>query len=259
MQTLHGQSNRTAGSIEVNGITFYYVKYGQGKPLLLLHGWTQTSDFWQPYIDSYAKDFEVYAIDLRGHGRSSPLSEDFSIQKAAQDILQFIHQLQLVHVQAIGFSYGGLVLLEVAAREPNLLENMVLIATTNTYNGKKSQKNKPTFTYESLDPSFQAYLKSLHVHGENQIKALFNQNLNYQINIQPFVLQQIQTKVLIINGDRDEFAGISGAVEMHQYIPHSSLWIIPQTGHIAISEANKEEFVKVSKFFLNTFLSQEKN
>jgi pimeloyl-ACP methyl ester carboxylesterase len=157
--------------------------------------------------------------------------------------------LNLQHVQAIGLSYGGLALLELAISHPDLIENMVLIGTTNRYNGKESQKNKPAFTYESLDPSFQAYLKNQHFHGESQISALFNPELDYQINITPEQLKQLRSKILIVNGDRDEFAGIAGAVEMHTHIPRSALWIIPQTGHIAIGETNKEEFIKTTKAF----------
>ena len=248
-QMVHAQTKITGRHIQVNGIHIYYEKYGKGKPLLLLHGWTQTSAFWQPYIEQYTGEFEVYAIDLRGHGKSTPLSDDFSIRKAAEDIAGLIEQLKLKNVHAIGFSYGGLALLELTNHHPGMIENMVVIAATNRYNGKESQKDKPAFTYESLDPSFQAYLKSQHTQGESQIKALFNKDLNYQIDIKPEELKQFKPGVLIINGDKDEFAGIAGAVEMHKYIPIASLWIIPQTGHIAINEANKEAFIIITKTF----------
>jgi pimeloyl-ACP methyl ester carboxylesterase len=236
-------------TIHVNGIELHYEKQGKGKPLLLLHGWTQSSAFWQPFIEDYSKKFEVYTIDLRGHGRSSPLAANFSIQKASEDIAQFIEQLKLTQVHAIGFSYGGLVLLELGKSHPALIEKMVLVATTNRYNGKENQKDKPAFTYENLDPSFQTYLKSQHVYGESQIRALFNPDLDYQIDIKPEELKQFRSNVLLVNGDSDEFAGITGAIEMHTYIPQASLWIVPQTGHVAISEENKDEFIKATQTF----------
>lgn len=243
------QNKVESHTIDVNGISLHYKKYGKGKPLLLLHGWTQTSGFWQPYMDQYADGYEVYALDLRGHGRSSPLTDDFTIQKAAQDVKELIWQLKLGHVKAMGLSFGGLILLEIANTDKSLIESMVLIGTSNTYNGKESQRGKPVFTFESMNQSFQLYLKQQHHHGENQIKALFNPNLDYQINIGEDDLKQIQSKVLIINGDSDEQMGIQGAIIMHQNIPDASLWIIPDTGHLAISEESKEEFMKITEAF----------
>jgi pimeloyl-ACP methyl ester carboxylesterase len=243
------QTKISAGHVQVNGTSLYYEKYGKGKPLLLLHGWTQTSAFWQPFIRRYADAFQVYTVDLRGHGKSDPLSDDFSIRNVALDIVQLIRQLKLSDVHAIGFSYGGLVLLELENSHPHLVQQMVLVGTTNQYDGKESQKGKPAFTYENLDPAFRTYLKSQHSHGESQIKALFNPDLTYQIDIKPDELKRFKSKVLIVNGDKDEFAGIAGAVQMHTYIPNASLWIVPQSGHVAIGQANLDAFVKATKAF----------
>lgn len=252
LQTAHAQPNSMTTYIQVNGARLYYEKYGKGKPLLLLHGWTQSSAFWKPYLEAYTTNFEVYLIDLRGHGRSAPLTNDFSIQQAAEDIIQFIQQLKLTHVQAMGLSYGGLVLLELENKHHGLVEHMVLIGTTNRYNGKERAKDTPAFSYESLDAAFKSSLQSEHVHGEKQIKALFNPELDYQIHITADQLKQFQTKVLLINGDSDEFAGITGAIQMHTHIVHCSLWIIPQRGHLAIDPTNKDEFIKLTKAFLSS-------
>src|SRR5688572_25813613 len=81
-------------TIAVNGTTLYYEKSGRGSPLLLLHGWTLTSAFWSPYVAEFESEYEVYAIDLRGHGRSSPLTNNFFIKQAAQDIAELIDKLE---------------------------------------------------------------------------------------------------------------------------------------------------------------------
>ncbi|WP_128546262.1 alpha/beta fold hydrolase [Larkinella soli] len=238
-------------SIEVNGIRLYYETFGQGKPLLLLHGWTQTGSFWKPYIDEYAKSYEVYVVDLRGHGKSSPLAKDFSIQRAAADLRGMIQKLNLAPVRIIGLSYGGLLALEVAASEGSMIDRMVLIGTSNRYIGKESLKDKPPFRYEQLEVSFKNYLKEQHPQGEEQIRALFNPNLDYQINIPAPVLEKIPTKVLIVNGDSDEIVGLNGAIEMHRHLPNSALWVIPQAGHLALSTDNQQEFIRLTKSFLS--------
>ena len=45
--------------------------YGEGEPLFFLHGYTQSSVAWKDFIDEYTKDYEVYLVDLRGHGKSA--------------------------------------------------------------------------------------------------------------------------------------------------------------------------------------------
>ena len=61
-------------SVSINGKNLYYEIYGKGKPLLLLHGYTQSSKSWKPYVKDYEKEYEVYLIDLTGHGNSEPVS-----------------------------------------------------------------------------------------------------------------------------------------------------------------------------------------
>ncbi len=173
----------TRHTASVNGQVLHYEKSGTGDPLLLLHGWTQSSAFWAPYVTRLQSAFEVYAVDLRGHGRSSPLTKDFSIRQAARDVAELIQTLQLERVKAIGLSYGGLVLLELASAHRSLIERMVVIGTSYRYSGREAAKGKPAFAYENLDPGFAAYLTEQHAHGESQIKALFDPTLDYAINL----------------------------------------------------------------------------
>jgi len=239
----------TRHTVSVNGVHLYYEKLGKGDPLLFLHGWTQASGYWKPFTDQFASENEVYSIDLRGHGRSSPLTKDFSIQNAARDIRELIQKLQLKSVRAIGFSYGGLILLELVANYKVAIESIVVIGTSYQYDGSKAQKEKPAFTYENLDSSFKTYLMQQHAYGEKQIKSMFDPMLNYRINLAEERLKTIQARVLIINGDSDEIADIKQAVQMRQLIPRSALLIIPNAGHLAINETNKDPFINTTKTF----------
>ena len=58
-----------------DGARIYYEDHGQGQPILLVHGWTCSSRFWQKNVDELAKKFRVVTLDLRGHGNSSKITE----------------------------------------------------------------------------------------------------------------------------------------------------------------------------------------
>jgi pimeloyl-ACP methyl ester carboxylesterase len=234
----------------VNGIDMYYEVYGEGEPLLLLHGWTQSSRFWFDYIPTYAKNFKVYAIDLRGHGRTSKLTSDFTIEKSSQDILALVDSLELNRIRAIGFSYGGLTLLELARSNPERMKSMIVIGTSHNFNGGENYQQNNTFSYNNLPPPFIQELKKIHHHGESQIKALFDPNLNYQIKIGSEELRSVNFRTLIVHGDRDEILGLEPAIALYKDLPHSELWVVPNTGHNAISGSNQSSFLKRSLQFL---------
>ena len=244
-----GQLPKETKTIKVNGIDLHFKVYGKGKPLLLLHGWTQSSQFWSEYIPKYAEYFKVYAIDLRGHGGSSPVTSDFTIEKSSKDILGLLEHLKLEKVKAIGLSYGGLTLLELAKNNPEKLESMILIGASYSYNGAENSDN--SFSYENLPESFVQQLKEIHHHGESQILALFDQDLNYQIDLSDKEVRAIDSKTLIVHGDRDEILGIDPAIMLHKKLPNSELWIVPNTGHIAVTDSNRDSFLIKSVQFLN--------
>jgi len=237
---------------DLGDIRLYYEIYGKGEPLLLLHGWTQTSDFWKEYISSFSDRYRVIAIDLRGHGRSGILTDSFSIQKAAEDIKSLMEMLGLKGANAVGLSYGGLVLLELAHKHPQLLSSMILIGASANYNGKENQDPDNPFDFEQLPEDFVAQLQSVHPYGISQVKALFNKDLSYEINLSETDLGQIANRTLIIGGDRDDVVGVDAAVQLYKHLPDARLWILPNTGHLAISEPNKESFLATALEFLRS-------
>lgn len=245
-----GQLAKSAQTVSVNGIEMYYEVYGQGEPLFLLHGWTQSSQFWSAYIPELAKHFQVYAIDLRGHGRTSPLKPDFTIEKSSKDVLGLLEYLGFEKVKAIGLSFGGLTLLELARKNPEKIESMVLIGVSHNYNGSDNSDAADSFSFESLPESFVKQLRETHHHGEDQVKALFDQNLDYQIHLSEEEVRGIDAKTFLIQGDSDEILGVEPAIELHKKLSNSELWIVPGTGHIAITGPNLNDFLLYSvKFF----------
>jgi len=67
------QTPQKSESVRINGTTIYYEVFGKGEPLFLLHGFTQSSKSWYPFIADYENDFSVYLVDLKGPGKSDML------------------------------------------------------------------------------------------------------------------------------------------------------------------------------------------
>ena len=247
--TSPSQIQKRTEMLKINGIDLHYEVYGEGEPLLLLHGWTQSSQFWKEYISSYAQHYKVYALDLRGHGKSTPIQSDFSIKKASDDVLVLLDHLEIETAKAIGLSYGALALLELASSNPDRIQSMVVIGASHNYNG--ADNTQQSFSYDNLPKAFIAELKKTHQHGEKQIRALFNPKLNYSIKLSEEQLRTIDCKTLIVHGDQDEILGIDPAFVLHKNLPNSQLWIVPNTGHLAITGDNLDDFLNKSlQFFM---------
>ena len=106
-----------------------YKSFGEGQPILILHGLFGSLDNWQTLGKQFADHFSVYLLDLRNHGKS-PHSSIMDYPSMAEDIAQFIHQHQLPAPHLIGHSMGGKVALQLAARYPNLINQLVVVDIT---------------------------------------------------------------------------------------------------------------------------------
>lgn len=140
-----------------NGETYAYLEQGVGeKVLLLIHGNLSSSVYYMPLMQRLPKDIRVIAPDLRGFGDTTYLTPFDSLAMLATDLQLFISALKVDKVSVIGWSLGGGVAMEFAARYPRSTEKLILINST-THKGypifKKDAKGAPVFTegYKSKD------------------------------------------------------------------------------------------------------------
>lgn len=118
-------SHRSHGDIVANGVTLHYEQAGSGRPLILLHGNGESSGIFDAAVPLLAERFTVYAIDSRGHGLSSPVTE-YHYADMAQDVVDFIRLLGLDRPIVYGFSDGGIIALLLAIRHPDMIGGMIV-------------------------------------------------------------------------------------------------------------------------------------
>lgn len=111
--------------LKTSNINLFYEKSGQGKPIILLHGNGEDHTIFQKSITILEKHFTVYAVDSRGHGNSSTVSE-LHYEDMAEDICEFIEKLELEKPIVYGFSDGGIVALLLSIKYPKLLSKIIV-------------------------------------------------------------------------------------------------------------------------------------
>src|SRR4029079_5071917 len=125
-----------SGYAPVNGIKVYYEIYGEGKPIILLHGAFYTIDMnWGELIPELSKTRKIIAIEMQGHGHTAFSDRKLSIATLANDVERVMDYLKIDSADVAGFSMGGSVAYQFAVQSPKRLRKLVIISSTYKTNG----------------------------------------------------------------------------------------------------------------------------
>jgi pimeloyl-ACP methyl ester carboxylesterase len=109
-----------------NGGRIHYNDFGKGEPLILLHGYLETSEVWQSFAEKLADSFRVISLDLPGHGSSDSFGTTYTMEFMAEAVRELIDSAGLSKVFLTGHSLGGYVTLAFADLYPELLSGYCL-------------------------------------------------------------------------------------------------------------------------------------
>jgi pimeloyl-ACP methyl ester carboxylesterase len=240
---------------DINGFEMYYEDRGDGEPLLLLHGGTGIGADWRHVFPADPDGYRVVVPDLRGHGRSTNPSKQFTFRQCARDVLSLLDRLALPRVKAIGMSMGAKTLLHVATQQPARVDAMVLASAT-PYFPPPARAAMAQFEVARLSAADWTSLRQRHVHGDDQIRMLWDMTRGFATSYDdmaftPPLLATITARTLVVHGDRDPFYPVEMAMELYRSIPSSALWIVPNAGHGPIFGPLAAPFVQTALAYLS--------
>jgi esterase len=249
----------------------FYRKFGEGQPLIILHGLFGQSDNW----NSLARQFSelgnaVYTVDLRNHGLSSH-SEEWTYQSMSDDILELITDLGLKEVILIGHSMGGKVAMQFAMNYPELLKKLIVVDIAPKYypphhgdilkalnaidfNVVKNRKDAETILSEYISDmgTKQFLLKNIYWKEDGLLAWRFNLEVitkkietvgqetpNYSICNIP---------TLFIKGERSRYILDSDFQEIITLFPSAEIKSIDGAGHWVHAEKPADFFESVVTF-----------
>ena len=123
------------GYAPVNGIEMYYAAYGEGDPVLLIHGGLGHADVWGAQVAELMKTHKVIVADSRGHGRSTRDAQPFGYALMASDYLALLDTLGVERTALVGWSDGGIIGLDIAINHPKRLSKLFAHAANATVDG----------------------------------------------------------------------------------------------------------------------------
>lgn len=220
-----------SGYSEVNGLKMYYEIYGEGKPLVLIHGGGSTiQTTFGRVIPMLAKHRQLIAVELQAHGRTSDRDSEVSFEQDADDVAALLKNLNILKADIFGFSNGGTTALQIAIRHPELVDKIIAASALYKRNGVPSQfwgfmeqarlENMP----EQLKEAYKKVASDtigLQVMHDKDAKRMVDFK-----DIPDEKIKSIKAQTLIIIGDKDVITP-EHAIEMHRLIANSELAIIP--------------------------------
>lgn len=124
------------GYVEVNALRMYYEIHGDGRPVVLLHGaLSAIGTSFGKLIPELAKDHQVIALEMQGHGRTADVDRPFQLDGMADDTVAALRKLGVAKADVFGYSLGAGVALNIAIRHPEFVAKLVLASVTYNLDG----------------------------------------------------------------------------------------------------------------------------
>lgn len=215
----------------VNGLKMYYETYGQGKPLVLIHGGGSTiqSNFGN-VIPLLSKNRKVIAMELQAHGRTVDRDADLSFEQDADDIASLLKNLNIDKADFFGFSNGGTTAIQIAIRHPEMVDKIILGSALAKRSGVPEWfwEFMEQATLDKMPEQLKTAYKQI-APDTSGLQTMHDRDAKRMINFKDISddqIKSIQAPTLIIIGDKDIITP-EHAIELSRQIPNARLAIIP--------------------------------
>jgi pimeloyl-ACP methyl ester carboxylesterase len=214
---------------DVNGIKMYYEMYGEGEPLLMLHGNGQSISAFMNQVEDFSKKYKVIIVDCRERGKSTyDKTKELTFDIQVEDLKQFLDQQNIKKVKILGWSDGGILAILMALKYPDLIDKIACSGANIFPEGLKDEEMK------DLKQSLAQLIKENKDHKNDVYIDLYNLDLKYP-NLKYEDLKAIQCPSLIMAGDKDVIK-TEHTVKIAESIPKGQLAIIPNSTHSVVVE-----------------------
>ena len=229
-----------SGTVPADGVHLWYAVFGQGAPVILLHGGLANSNYWGLQIPALAPRLEVIVVDSRGQGRSTWDGRRISYHLMASDVLALMDALRIPKAALVGWSDGGIIGLDIAIHHPERLTKLFAFGANSNLSGVRSSEGSATFAayksrtrdeYQKLSPNpaeFNALLEQL------------DKMWSAEPDFSDAQLRSITVPTWIVDGERDEIIKREDNDRMARLIPGAREVLLPRTSHFAFLQDPKQ-------------------
>lgn len=247
----------------VNGASIAYEVTGEGPPLVFLHCWTGSKEFYFNQVMKFQKDYRCVSLDFPGHGASGALEDkDYSVECFGEITVELLKELGIEKAVFAGHSLGGMVALYLGLNYPDMVEGLILLDTTSYlsafimqrvgalaavvlgsigarvwnggFKGAKAVVAGTAATHPLAKPAPRVFTAKVCSHGDNSPMArTLNRARKFNVTDR---LGEITAPALVVVGNADLLATVRHANRLAEGLPNSILLVVRGAGHMALFE-----------------------
>lgn len=249
--------------ITINNKKINYEVKGEGKPVILLHGWLASLETMMPLQKHLERSFKVYNVDIIGFGKSDLPDEPLNTNDFGNFLLNFIKTLKIENPILIGHSNGGRTIINYAGRNLGEINKIVLIDSAGIKPKRKINYYLNIYTFKTAKKLLKilpnkynkAREKILSKFGSDDYKnspEVLRKTMNIILNEdQRKIMPNINAPTLLIWGDKDTATPIGDAKEMEKLIPNSGVAVLEGASHFSYLDRLRECLIILDEFLKN--------
>jgi len=248
---------------KIDGTSIAYEVTGEGPPLVFLHCWTGSKEFYVNQVMKFSGDYKCISLDFPGHGASGEVDgKEYSVECFGEITVQLLKKLGIKKAVFAGHSLGGMVALYLGLHYPDMVEGLILLDTTshlsgfifqrvgalaavllgsvgavvwNTgFKGTKAVVAGTAATHPLARPAPRIFSAKVCSQGSNKaMTKTLNRARNFNVTSR---LGEINVPALIVVGNADLLADMRHANRLAKGLPNSMLLVVRGAGHMAIFE-----------------------
>jgi esterase len=254
-------------------LKLHHEKIGSGPPVVVLHGLFGSGRNWATVAKALSHQYSFFLVDLRNHGKS-PHTDSMKYDAMADDVLQFIKELELYKTTLIGHSMGGKVAMTCALKTPTIVKNLVAIdiapvAYPNSFSEIlaalnampldqiHSRKDADTWLETSIpEISIRSFiLQNLSIKESIatwrfNLKAITSNILNLVGSLPDLTKRPFEGPTCFIRGALSDRVAVPAQPKIKRFFPKNRIQTVPDAGHWPHTE-NRAEFLKILKSCLD--------
>ena len=246
--------------VTINNKKINYEVQGEGRPIILLHGWLASLETMKPLQKHLEQNFKVYNVDIIGFGKSELPDKPLNTDDFGNFLCDFIKKLKIENPILIGHSHGGRTIINYAGRNLGKINKIVLIDSAGIKPKRSLGYYIKIYTFKIIKrvvkicpPKFRE--NALSIFGSEDYKnspEVLRKTMNIILNEdQSYIMPNISVPTLLIWGDKDSATPIEDAKKMEKLIPNSGIAVLENASHYSYLDKLGHCLIILDEFLKN--------
>lgn len=227
-------------TIHVSGQPIHYETVGEGEPIVLVHGLSESTRLWYRNVPELARRYRIYLVDLPGFGAMRKAYQHFNLQESGSWLYSWMQAVGLEAANLVGHSMGGYVVMALTALQPQKVKRLVLVDSIGIpFNRPVQQLVYPAL--KSIMKTHPSFWPCIHIDYWRAGPIMIHRAAQQIVQLDAAsIISSVRVPTLVIWGEHDDLVPLSLGRQLHQQLTGSHLFILPKANHFGMFECPYE-------------------